>query len=93
VVIAVSIHVFLGGMRGAAWVNTFQTILFLVFGTIAFVLIGQHLGGYDHVMAKLAESKVQAALLSREKIAPRSSSAICSSRCHRSCSRTWRSCA
>jgi SSS family solute:Na+ symporter len=72
VVFAVSIHVFLGGMRGAAWVNTFQTILFLVFGTIAVVLIGHDLGGYDAVMAKLAASKVpgQAALLSREKIPP-----------------------
>jgi solute:Na+ symporter, SSS family len=68
VVFAVSIHVFLGGMRGAAWVNTFQTILFLVFGAIAFVLIGNSLGGYDQVMAKLHDSKTQAALLSRERI-------------------------
>ena len=44
VVLAVSIHIFLGGMRGAAWVNTFQTILFLVFGAVAFVLIGKSLG-------------------------------------------------
>jgi SSS family solute:Na+ symporter len=25
-------YVFFGGMRGTAWVNTFQTILFLSFG-------------------------------------------------------------
>ena len=30
-------YVFLGGMRGTAWVNAFQTILFLLFGTIAMV--------------------------------------------------------
>ena len=28
-------YVFFGGMRGTAWVNTFQTTLFLVFGAIA----------------------------------------------------------
>lgn len=68
VVLAVSIHIFLGGMRGAAWVNTFQTILFLVFGAVAFVLIGKSLGGYDTVMAKLMESPATATLLSRERI-------------------------
>ena len=30
-------YVFFGGMRGTAWVNTFQTILFLSFGAIAVV--------------------------------------------------------
>ena len=33
-------YVFFGGMRGTAWVNTFQTILFLTFGIIAIVVIG-----------------------------------------------------
>ena len=30
-------YVFLGGMRGTAWVNAFQTVLFLLFGAIAVV--------------------------------------------------------
>ena len=68
VVLAVSIHIFLGGMRGAAWVNTFQTILFLVFGAVAFVLIGKSLGGYDVVMAKLLENERTAPLITRERI-------------------------
>ncbi len=68
VVLAVTIHIFLGGMRGAAWVNTFQTILFLVFGGIAVVLISQSLGGYSNVMEHLAASPKTAMLLSREKI-------------------------
>src|SRR5687767_12834449 len=33
-------YVFLGGMRGTAWVNTFQTVLFLLFGAIALIVIG-----------------------------------------------------
>ncbi len=68
VVLAVSIHIFLGGMRGAAWVNTVQTVLFLVFGAVAFVLIGQSLGGYGAVMQKLLGDPSTATLLSRERI-------------------------
>ena len=68
VVLAVSIHIFLGGMRGAAWVNTFQTILFLVFGAVAFVLIGKSLGGYDAVMKLLDADPRTAPLLTRERI-------------------------
>src|SRR5687768_17929377 len=30
--------------RGTAWVNAFQTVLFLCFGAIAFILIGRSLG-------------------------------------------------
>ncbi|MCA1617704.1 MAG: sodium:solute symporter family protein, partial [Acidobacteria bacterium] len=35
VALVVMTYVFFGGMRGTAWVNTFQTLLFLVFGVIA----------------------------------------------------------
>ena len=40
VAMVVMSYVFFGGMRGTAWVNTFQTILFLTFGAIALVVIG-----------------------------------------------------
>ena len=40
-------YVFFGGMRGTAWVNTFQTILFLTFGAIAIVVIGVGMGGFQ----------------------------------------------
>ena len=40
-------YVFFGGMRGTAWVNTFQTTLFLRFGTISFVVIGWGMGGFS----------------------------------------------
>ncbi len=38
-------YVFFGGLRGAAWANTFQTVVFLVAGVTAFVLIASKLGG------------------------------------------------
>ena len=39
-------YVFLGGMRGTAWVNALQTTLFLLFGTIAVFVIG---GGHGRI--------------------------------------------
>ena len=47
VAIVVMSYVFFGGMRGTAWVNTFQTVLFLGFGAVAFALISKNLGGFD----------------------------------------------
>jgi SSS family solute:Na+ symporter len=41
----VLVYVFLGGVRSTAWANTFQTIVFMVTGVIAFVLIAKALGG------------------------------------------------
>ena len=61
-------YVVFGGMRGTAWVNTFQTILFLVFGAIAVYLISTKLGGFGGIMEKLAASKPNDQLLSRERI-------------------------
>lgn len=70
VALVVMSYVFFGGMRGTAWVNTFQTLLFLCFGTVAFVLIGKNLGGFDEVMRKLAANPATAPLLTRAKIPP-----------------------
>ena len=38
-------YVFFGGLRGAVWANTFQTIVFMVTGVIAFWMISGKLGG------------------------------------------------
>ena len=40
VAMVVMSYVFFGGMRGTAWVNAFQTTLFLLFGAIALGVIG-----------------------------------------------------
>ncbi len=61
-------YVFFGGMRGTAWVNTFQTILFLTFGAIAVYLISSKLGGFDTIMARISENKQTAPLLARDRM-------------------------
>lgn len=38
-------YIFFGGVRGAAWANTLQTLVFLTVGVVAFYLIAQKLGG------------------------------------------------
>src|SRR5258708_10337664 len=63
-------YVFFGGMRGTAWVNTFQTILFLMFGAIAVTVIGAGMGGFRRAMESLLESPATAPLLTRERVSP-----------------------
>lgn len=63
-------YVFFGGMRGTAWVNTFQTILFLTFGAIAIVVIGSGMGGFRSAANAMLSSPAFAPLLTRERISP-----------------------
>ena len=70
VALVVTSYVFFGGMRGTAWVNTLQTLLFLCFGTLAFWLIGRNLGGFEAVLDRLAADPRTAPLLTRERIPP-----------------------
>ncbi|HEX7295701.1 MAG TPA: sodium:solute symporter family protein [Pyrinomonadaceae bacterium] len=63
-------YVFFGGMRGTAWVNTFQTILFLLFGAIAIVVIGVGMGGFKTAANAMLASPALAPLLTRERISP-----------------------
>src|SRR5436190_8188639 len=63
-------YVFFGGMRGTAWVNTFQTILFLTFGAIAIVVIGAGMGGFRTAANAMLASPAFAPLLTRERISP-----------------------
>ena len=70
VAMVVMSYVFFGGMRGTAWVNTFQTILFLVFGAIAVVVIGYGMGGFSAAAEQLQASPATAPLLTRERISP-----------------------
>jgi len=68
VALVIMSYVFVGGMRGTAWVNAFQTLLFLSFGAAAFVMISRNLGGFDEVIGKLAASPNTAPLLTRQRI-------------------------
>ena len=68
VALVVMSYVFFGGMRGTAWVNTFQVVLFLLFGAIAFYLISQKLGGFSQIMQNMAGDARLAQLLRRDRI-------------------------
>jgi solute:Na+ symporter, SSS family len=63
-------YVFFGGMRGTAWVNTFQTTLFLCFGAIAFLVIGAGMGGFRESAEALLATPATSALMTRERISP-----------------------
>jgi SSS family solute:Na+ symporter len=63
-------YVFFGGMRGTAWVNTFQTLLFLSFGAVAIAVIGYGMGGFAGAMERMIESPTLAPLLTRERVSP-----------------------
>jgi SSS family solute:Na+ symporter len=63
-------YVFFGGMRGTAWVNTMQTVLFLLFGTVAVTVIGAGMGGFSAAMETLLAAPATAPLLTRERFAP-----------------------
>ena len=69
VALVVMSYVFFGGMRGTAWVNTFQTVLFLCFGAIALIVIGYGMGGF-RTAAQAIQTSPMAYLLTRERISP-----------------------
>src|SRR5689334_12680760 len=59
VAVVVTLNVFLGGMRGIVWVNIFQTILFMLFGTVAAIVISNNLpGGFGAVLSDMANKPV-----------------------------------
>ena len=63
-------YVFLGGMRGTAWVNAFQTVLFLLFGAIAVSVVSAGMGGFSAAMEAMLASPDTAPLLTRERVSP-----------------------
>lgn len=69
VAMVVMSYVFFGGMRGTAWVNTFQTVLFLCFGAIALIVIGVGIGGFGSAAQAMQNSPLSF-LLSRDRISP-----------------------
>lgn len=59
-------YVFFGGLRGAVWANTFQTIVFMAAGVIAFWMISDRMGGAAEATARVSESVFGAPRLARE---------------------------
>lgn len=46
-------YVFFGGMRGTAWANAFQTMVFMVLGIVTFNVIAHKLGGQETLWENL----------------------------------------
>ena len=63
-------YVLFGGMRGTAWVNAFQTVLFLSFGAIAVAVIAAGMGGFRQAVESMLASPATAPLLTRERVSP-----------------------
>lgn len=68
VALVVMSYVFFGGMRGTAWVNTFQTVLFLLFGAVAIAVVARGVGGFASGMEALLADPRTAPLLTRERV-------------------------
>ncbi len=51
----VLVYVFFGGLRGAVWANTLQTVVFMVTGVFAFYLISGKLGGLEAASQQVLE--------------------------------------
>jgi solute:Na+ symporter, SSS family len=66
VTVIVGGFVAIGGMRGAAWVNVFQTIVFLLGGLTIFLIIVHFLGGFGSATNTIVEKYPQ--LLNRSKM-------------------------
>ncbi|MDE0634605.1 MAG: sodium:solute symporter family protein [Candidatus Poribacteria bacterium] len=49
-------YVTYSGMRGTAWVNTFQTLIFMILGGVTFVVIMNRMGGFSTALAKIDTS-------------------------------------
>lgn len=49
-------YVTYSGMRGTAWVNTFQTLVFMTLGGITFFVITNRMGGFSNAISKVDTS-------------------------------------
>ena len=49
-------YVSTSGLRATAWVNTFQTIVFMILGAVAFVVITRKLGGLSEGLEQIAQN-------------------------------------
>ena len=63
-------YVFFGGMRGTAWANAFQTIVFMVLGVVTFYVLADKIGKGDTFMESLrnASEKVSERFTTRTEM-------------------------
>jgi SSS family solute:Na+ symporter len=53
----VMIYVTYGGLRGTAWANTFQTLVFMALGAATFIYVVNAMGGLGAAMQRLAAAR------------------------------------
>jgi SSS family solute:Na+ symporter len=53
--LVVMIYVTYGGLRGTAWANTFQTLVFMILGAATFIYVINAMGGMGNVIGQLQE--------------------------------------
>ena len=68
-------YVFAGGSRATAWANTFQTIVFMIMGFVAFILISNSLGGLQNA-PKVAMKAVDGKLVQPYRYDPKAGKLI-----------------
>lgn len=61
-------YVFFGGMRGTAWANAFQTLVFMVLGLVTFYLLAMKLGGGESLWDSLKEATETVAKEHHDKV-------------------------
>ncbi len=54
--LVVMVYVTYGGLRGTAWANTFQTLVFMTLGAVTFVYVANAMGGMSAALERLAAS-------------------------------------
>jgi len=57
VCVVVVAYVTFGGLRGTAWVNTFQTLVFMTLGAVTFYWIVREMGGLDAALLEVARQR------------------------------------
>lgn len=55
--LVVWLYVTFGGLRGTAWVNTFQTLVFMTLGAVTVIWIVRELGGLEGALAQVAADR------------------------------------
>ena len=65
----IMVYVTFGGLRGTAWVNTFQTLVFMLLGGVAFFVIVNKLGGFSNAVSIIVDKHPEL-LIRGSKIRP-----------------------
>jgi len=52
--LVVMVYVTYGGLRGTAWANTFQTLVFMSLGAVTFVYVAHSMGGLGAALERIA---------------------------------------